>query len=45
MVLVMETKVARKKVEDMSKEELLGLILWMEKRIKYMRFLVMDMEA
>lgn len=35
---------ARKKVEDMSRDELLGLIEWMEKRIKYMRFLVSEMK-
>lgn len=33
----------RKKVEEMNKEELEGLIGWMEKRIKYMRFLMSEL--
>lgn len=33
---------ARKKVEEMSLDELQGLIKWMEDRIRYMKFLVQD---
>lgn len=31
---------ARKAVGEMTKEELVNLIAWMEKRIKYMRYLM-----
>lgn len=33
---------ARKRVEEMSKDELEGLIGWMEGRIRYMKFLIAD---
>lgn len=35
----------RKKPEDMSYEELVGLVDWMLKRVKYLKFLMAEIKG